>query len=125
MNVATGRYLAFIDSDDFIKSDMMEVLYNNIKENNADIACCEVYLFKSEKDKRIREKLSDIKVILEENNREEFYKDFYFKRLYSQNVRDKLYRAELIKAKILDLKIIIVYLRKITFFRFNYCNVQR
>ncbi len=35
---ATGEYLAFVDSDDFIEPDMLEKLYNAAKETNAD--CC-------------------------------------------------------------------------------------
>lgn len=37
---ASGKYLGFIDSDDYIENDMYEVLYNNIKKENADISMC-------------------------------------------------------------------------------------
>ena len=32
------RYICFIDSDDFIKENYIEILYNLIKKNNADMA---------------------------------------------------------------------------------------
>lgn len=35
---ATGEYIAFIDSDDYIEKDFLEILYNLAKKNNADIA---------------------------------------------------------------------------------------
>jgi glycosyltransferase involved in cell wall biosynthesis len=44
LNVASGEYLAFVDSDDWIESDMVEVLYQAIKISNADISCCNYYL---------------------------------------------------------------------------------
>ena len=37
---ARGRYLGFIDSDDYIDADMYELLYKNIKDENADLSMC-------------------------------------------------------------------------------------
>ncbi len=35
-----GKYVIFIDSDDFIEADMLSVLYDLINQNNADISVC-------------------------------------------------------------------------------------
>lgn len=43
LQYVTSEYVIFIDSDDYIKRDMLEYLYHNIKEHNADIATCGVY----------------------------------------------------------------------------------
>ena len=43
LEIATGEYLAFIDSDDWISKDMFEVLYDNILKYSADISCCAYY----------------------------------------------------------------------------------
>ncbi len=40
INIAKGEYLSFIDGDDYVSSDMYELLYRAISENNADIAIC-------------------------------------------------------------------------------------
>lgn len=40
---ARGKYLMFVDSDDYIDSRMLEVLYENITQNGADVASCGVY----------------------------------------------------------------------------------
>ena len=37
---ATGEYLHFIDGDDWIEADMLEVLYENIIKYDSDISCC-------------------------------------------------------------------------------------
>ena len=37
---AHGKYIAFIDSDDYISDDYIEYLYNMLKKNDADISCC-------------------------------------------------------------------------------------
>lgn len=36
--VATGEYIAFVDSDDWIESDFIEILYNNAEKEHADIS---------------------------------------------------------------------------------------
>lgn len=36
---AKGEYISFIDSDDYIDENFLELLYNEAKENNADVAC--------------------------------------------------------------------------------------
>ena len=38
---ATGEYLGFVDSDDWIEPTMFEELYNDAKQNSSDITLCE------------------------------------------------------------------------------------
>lgn len=40
---ATGKYIMFIDSDDYVEEDMVELLYKSIKDNNSDISICDIY----------------------------------------------------------------------------------
>lgn len=40
IKIAKGKYLVFIDSDDYIDYDMLKYLYNGMKDYNADIVCC-------------------------------------------------------------------------------------
>ena len=42
--VATGDYIAFVDSDDWVELDYYEVLIQKLIENDADIIECGVYL---------------------------------------------------------------------------------
>ena len=44
INVATGNYIGFIDSDDWIDSDMFELLLHYANEHNADIVQCDTYI---------------------------------------------------------------------------------
>jgi glycosyltransferase involved in cell wall biosynthesis len=43
IEVATGDFIGFVDSDDYIEIDMYELLLNTIKEYNADIVQCSYY----------------------------------------------------------------------------------
>lgn len=38
--IAKGRYIGYVDSDDFILPDMYEKMFQRIEEEKADIACC-------------------------------------------------------------------------------------
>lgn len=40
LDAAQGDYLVFIDSDDLVKPDFLQVLYQNLLQYDADIACC-------------------------------------------------------------------------------------
>lgn len=40
IDVASGEFISFIDSDDYIHPQMLEVLYNIMQESKADIAVC-------------------------------------------------------------------------------------
>ncbi|WP_273838841.1 glycosyltransferase family 2 protein [Providencia rettgeri] len=44
LNYATGKYIVFIDSDDYIEKDYLFELINKIKLENADICTCDVKL---------------------------------------------------------------------------------
>ena len=41
---AQGEYIAFIDPDDTVEPDMLEVLYNKAKSLDAEICCCYIQL---------------------------------------------------------------------------------
>ncbi|MDV4363177.1 glycosyltransferase [Enterococcus faecium] len=92
IDVARGKYLGFVDSDDYIDEDMYEILYENLKIHDADISSVELIPFygdrykKANKEKKviILNKKEAIKSVLEGT---QFY-------AYAWN---KLYRKELFK----------------------------
>lgn len=71
MKYATGEYIAFLDSDDYIENDAYELMYKKAKEENADYVECDFcweYPNKIKEDKRIKyenkkEMLSFVRVV--------------------------------------------------------------
>ena len=47
LNMATGKYIVFVDSDDYIDSNMIDILYKRIVDTSADMAICN-YLYVDE-----------------------------------------------------------------------------
>ena len=43
LEIAKGEYIGFVDSDDYIEADIYEVLYNLLKQYNADVSICNFY----------------------------------------------------------------------------------
>ena len=40
IEIAKGKYIALIDSDDYVEKDYVQFLYQLIKENNAEMSIC-------------------------------------------------------------------------------------
>lgn len=58
IDAASGEYLLFVDSDDYIEPNMLECLYRNLLQVHADIAVCNfTYVFDSNKEKNYSTKL--------------------------------------------------------------------
>lgn len=51
LKIATGKYIFHCDSDDHIEPEMLEVLYRQAEENNADIVWCD-WILETEKGSR-------------------------------------------------------------------------
>lgn len=61
LKVASGEYISFLDSDDYVDLNFCEKMYQAATENNCDIACCNIIRF-NEKLKKDLVKYNRIKV---------------------------------------------------------------
>ena len=50
---ATGKYIGFVDADDWINETMFEKLFNKAEETNSDISMCKTILFDEKSQKEI------------------------------------------------------------------------
>lgn len=86
---ASGDYIGFVDSDDYIENDMYEKMINSIYENNSDISICAYY---DENNGNKTEKLfpwnDEIRVFKEKNITDELLPHYIYK---LKNERDSIY----------------------------------
>ena len=78
LKYAKGKYVCFVDSDDFIEKEYLSLLLSNIEKYNSDIAMCEYYLTNEEGRKYSISRLNepkDIHVLLGEKTFSYFYKE--------------------------------------------------
>lgn len=91
IDIAKGRFIIFVDSDDFISNSMVEVLYNNIIEYNADLSVCDYYI--CENGVIPNDKTNNDVTCFEENILSRIYEDDR-RSIVAWN---KLYKADLFK----------------------------
>ena len=92
MAIATGEYVAFIDSDDSIEPDFIQKLYDAITEYNADVAECAV-LYVDESGNTLRERNS---APMTEMGKIEALRHLVLEDGVYQTVWNKLYRREVV-----------------------------
>ena len=86
LNVAQGEYVLFLDSDDYLKSDTLEKLYNQAIENNLDLVFFKIINFNNKTRKESRSEYFDMK----------FLKDM---------VKDEVFNWVQIKPRIFDISV--------------------
>ena len=86
---ASGEYILFVDSDDYIDLAMCECLYEELNEEKYDIICFDI--FKIINNKRIEKKLDydkSINGIIDENKREKLFNSsgYFSTRMYKRKM---------------------------------------
>lgn len=90
LKIATGKYIGFVDSDDYIKEDMFETLYKLNKENNSDISIVSYYEIYNERVISVRESKE-----LEILNKIEAIKELLIDTKIQSYAWNKLFKKEL------------------------------
>lgn len=93
MKIAEGKYISFIDSDDFVALDFFETLLAVMEDENSDIAECSVVKFYE--DDRFEEYLDDLTITSFET--EAGLSGLIAENPFHQHVWNKLYKTELVK----------------------------
>ena len=93
LEIATGDYIGFIDSDDWITIDMYEKLYNYAESNQYDMVFCDMFYVDAEKSTITKSSLYFKNEACPVTTEQAFVSGVY---CYAWN---KLYKAELIKDK--------------------------
>lgn len=97
---ASGKYITFVDADDYIEKKIYKNMYLNAETNNSDIVCCGVNLVYKDK---IKEKIYfqyDKSYKIKNNSTHSFLKNVYLQAEYRTSCWNKLYRSKIIKENI-------------------------
>ena len=94
INLSTGKYITFIDSDDFVDNQYIEILYKTILDNKADISICDKNYYSKNK-RNISKIIKDYK--FEIISKEETYKRMFLKKGIGFAVWAKLYKTGILK----------------------------
>lgn len=95
LRFAMGKYVCFVDSDDFIEKDYLLLLLNNIKKYNSDISMCEYYLTDDKGKQYSVEEFNEPRNVVALSGKEVFsyfYKDNYVPNVVAWN---KIYKKVL------------------------------
>ena len=93
IDAATGKFIIFIDADDYIEKEMFEVLEEDLFKNNVDISMCgfrtvDVNGNILSESSPMKEKYFDVKT---------FKRNLFDDRYYRNLIWNKLFRLEIIK----------------------------
>lgn len=91
---ATGDYIVFIDSDDWVVDNFVETLYKSIIKNDADIAICE-YLEINEDNKNISSQFNRVRLVDKTTTGKDLLKDLVFEKFCSVVVWNKIYKKSI------------------------------
>ena len=95
LRMATGEYISFVDSDDYVELDMMEKLYKKTEEFKYDVVCSDVNIIYPDKE-------VEAKSNIESDNKKLSLKDKKNIILNAYPVAwNKIYRREIISGKLL------------------------
>ena len=61
LKISSGKYILFVDSDDWIDIDMVSKMYNAAESNNADIVCCDMILHYKNRQVYKKDRYRDVK----------------------------------------------------------------
>ncbi len=96
LDIATGDYIGFVDSDDAVEPDMFEVLVGLLEEHEADISCCRyIRVWEDGREEAVGD---DHEVHVYTG--QEALKEYLYGKTMDPFVWNKLYRAELLNGDI-------------------------
>lgn len=98
IEIATGKYIGFVDSDDYIGKDMYEYLIRLIQKENADISICgHKIVFQKEENNEIKGEILDeeieiwdTKKAIVELLKQEKIHDYAWNKLYKKELFEKI-----------------------------------
>ncbi len=87
LEVASGEYIGFVDSDDWVELDMFEKMYNKAKSADSDITMCQAQLY--------------------DDKEQTFYTNDYYSLKSLEKYGDKVFTPDETKDEILNINVVL------------------
>ncbi len=87
LEIASGEYIGFVDSDDWVELDMFEKMYNLAKSADTDITMCQAQLY--------------------DDKEQRFYTDDYYGLKPLEQFKDKVFHPNDTKDEILNINVVL------------------
>lgn len=94
LEVASGQFIMFVDADDWLDTNYIEVMVLNMSTNDQVVVSNFVEDYLGKQEKREYDKINEERVV---SLKEEIFKDFISEKIYTYVVWAKLYRSDVIK----------------------------
>ncbi len=92
IKVATGKYISFVDSDDYIENNLYEIAINKLKDNNAQLFIFgRTYLYGQKKEIKYSKEIElimDTEEALDKMNMFQYYDVAVWDKIYERNLFD-------------------------------------
>lgn len=96
LDIASGKYIGFVDSDDWVDSNIYEMMYNSIEESKSDICVCGRKTYSSNEKLNYKLDITDETIDFRYHKVEEYVsKRLFYKHTVSSC--NKLYSKEIIE----------------------------
>lgn len=97
LDIATGEYIAFVDSDDWIEPDMLECMYEAASNCGADVVICNYRMIYDDKVKDRAFKLANETINIEKIGLPEYFYKYFFPSIHGHAVWNKIYKRDIIE----------------------------
>ncbi|WP_025907744.1 glycosyltransferase family 2 protein [Priestia flexa] len=97
LDAAAGEYVVFIDSDDWVEENMLEVMYSQAKKEKADLSICNYNkVFNAYKEKNYLS-IKDEIIRVKDLGLKDYLYNYYFGYVHGDEVWNKMYKNSIIK----------------------------
>lgn len=91
IDVATGKYIGFVDSDDWISPDMFKTLFEKTSKNDYDIVACNLWLI----DNKGHKKLYNENAVDKEYTKKDAMEEIFENKILTFSSCNKIYKINL------------------------------
>lgn len=96
LGIAMGKYISFVDSDDWIEKEMLEKMFDKAEVYKADLVICNYNRVYSDRIEKNRLNIKNEFIEIEQIGFQNYFYYYFFPYIHGHEVWNKLYKREII-----------------------------